>query len=85
MKRSIKEPMQTHGLGRKIIQQIVTRHGGLLRTETGDDFYRVILALPSSAPEEIQQLLLDFCHTLAADGQGPTAPELQRSWEMPLT
>ena len=44
-----KEPMQTHGLGRKIIQQIVTRHGGLLRTETGDDFYRVILALPISA------------------------------------
>lgn len=44
-----KESMQTHGLGRKIIQQIVTRHGGLLRTETGDDFYRVILALPISA------------------------------------
>ena len=23
--------------------------------------------------------MLDFCHTLAADGQGPAAPELQRS------
>ena len=44
-----KEPMQTHGLGRKSIQQIVTRHGDLLRTETGDYLYRVILALPISA------------------------------------
>lgn len=44
-----KKPMQTHGLGKKIIQQIVARHSGLLQTETGNDFYRVTLALPISA------------------------------------
>ena len=40
------KPMQMHGLGTKIIRQIMARYGDLLRIETGTDFYRVTLALP---------------------------------------
>lgn len=43
-----KEPMQRHGLGRKIIQRIMAQHGNLIRTEMGEDYYRVTLALPVS-------------------------------------
>ena len=41
-----KEPMHSHGLGTKIIQRIMARHGNLIRIETGEDYYRVILAIP---------------------------------------
>lgn len=45
-KEQKKEPMQAHGLGTRIIQRIMARHGNLLRTEQGGDYYRVTLALP---------------------------------------
>ena len=41
-----KKPVETHGLGRKIIGRIMARYGDLIRVETGEDFYRVTLALP---------------------------------------
>lgn len=43
-----KEPMQLHGLGTKIMEQIMARYGNLLRREKGEDFYRVTLAIPFS-------------------------------------
>ena len=41
-----KKPVETHGLGRKISGRIMARYGDLIRVETGEDFYRVTLALP---------------------------------------
>ena len=43
-----KEPAENHGLGKKIIERIVSRHGSLLRAEAGADSYRVTLAIPLS-------------------------------------
>ena len=44
--RMKKEPADSHGLGKKIIERIMSRHGGLLRAEAGEDSYRVTLAIP---------------------------------------
>lgn len=44
-----KEPAENHGLGKKIIERIMSRHGSLLRAEAGEDSYRVTLAIPLSA------------------------------------
>ena len=41
-----KTPAPGHGLGLKIIRQIVERCNGLLEMEQGEDSYRVTLALP---------------------------------------
>ena len=41
-----KAPEPGHGLGLKIIGQIVERCNGLLEMEQGEDSYRVTLALP---------------------------------------
>ena len=41
-----KAPEPGHGLGLKIIRQIVERCDGLLEMEQGEDSYRVTLALP---------------------------------------
>ena len=52
MENSAKKPEKTkapepgHGLGLKIIRQIVERCDGLLEMEQGEDSYRVTLALP---------------------------------------
>ena len=43
---TIKEPKPGHGLGLKIIRQIVERCDGLLEMEQGENSYRVTLALP---------------------------------------
>ena len=49
-----KNPEPGHGLGLKIIRQIVDRCNGLLETEQGEESYRVTLALPlgKDAPSE---------------------------------
>ena len=41
-----KKPAPGHGLGLKIIRQIVEKHNGLLEMEQGEENYRVTLALP---------------------------------------
>lgn len=41
-----KEPRPNHGLGLKIIRQIMERYGNLIKTERGNDFYKVTLLLP---------------------------------------
>ena len=41
-----KTPAPGHGLGLKIIRQIVERCNGLLEMEQGEDSYRMTLALP---------------------------------------
>ena len=43
-----KEPADSRGLGKKIIERIMSRHGGLLRSEAGEGSYRVTLAIPLS-------------------------------------
>ena len=40
-----KEPTENHGLGRKIVEHIMSRHGSLLHAEAGEDSYRVTLAI----------------------------------------
>lgn len=46
-----KETVPKHGLGLKIVSQIVERYANLIQTEQGEDFYRVHLAiqLPQSS------------------------------------
>lgn len=41
-----KENAPGHGLGLKIIRQIMERYGNLINTEYGDDFYKVTVLLP---------------------------------------
>lgn len=41
-----KKPQPGHGLGLKIIRQIMERYGNLIKTEFGDDFYKVTVLLP---------------------------------------
>ncbi|MDD6050175.1 MAG: GHKL domain-containing protein [Clostridiales bacterium] len=41
-----KDPAPGHGLGLKIIRQIVERYNGLLETEQGEESFRIKLALP---------------------------------------
>lgn len=45
------DSMGEHGLGLKIIHNITQRYGDLMETERGDDSYKVILAIPLSAPD----------------------------------
>lgn len=40
-----------HGLGLKIIRNISEKYGGLMETEHGPDYYKVILAIPLSGPD----------------------------------
>lgn len=48
------DPVQKHGLGLKIIRSISQRYGDLMETERGDDYYKVILAIPLTAPNADQ-------------------------------
>ena len=41
-----KEPADLPGLGKKIIERIMSRHGSLLHAEAGEGSYRVTLAIP---------------------------------------
>lgn len=43
---SISESEPGHGFGLKIIHQIMKRYGNLIKTEYGDDFYKVTVLLP---------------------------------------
>lgn len=45
-----KKTAPERGLGLKVIRQIVERHGNLSRTEHGDGYYRVTVALPLHQP-----------------------------------
>ena len=45
------DPVRKHGLGLKIIRSISQRYGDLMETERGDDYYKVILAIPLTAPD----------------------------------
>lgn len=45
------EAVPQHGLGLKIIRNISERYGNLMETERGDDYYKVILAIPLSGPD----------------------------------
>lgn len=49
-KSAKKETMSKHGLGLKIIKQIVNRHGNLMSTEQLSDSYRVTIAFPLYPP-----------------------------------
>lgn len=40
------ETLPKHGLGLKIIRQISQQYGDLMKTECGDDFYKITLAIP---------------------------------------
>lgn len=44
------EAAMKHGLGLKIIRNISQRYGDLMENEQGDDYYKVILAIPLSGP-----------------------------------
>ena len=41
-----KKPAPGHGLGLKIIRQVVEKYNGLLEMKQGEESYRVTLALP---------------------------------------
>ncbi len=45
-----KETAPGHGLGLKVVRQIVERYGNLLKTEYGDDYYKVAVLLPLRQP-----------------------------------
>lgn len=47
-----KETVPKHGLGQKIIREIMARHGDLVETETGADFYRITLAFYCPTPAD---------------------------------
>ena len=49
MEGHAKKPADSHGLGKRIIERIMSRHGSLLHAEAGEDSYRVTLAIPLSA------------------------------------
>lgn len=44
-----KESLPAHGWGRKIVEQIVERHGGIIKVKQGENRYRLILAIPMTA------------------------------------
>lgn len=46
------QTVSEHGLGMKIIRQIAQRHGDLLETEHGVDYYKISLALPLDQPSK---------------------------------
>ena len=45
-----KETTPGRGLGLKVVRQIVERYGNLLKTEYGDDYYKVAVLLPLRQP-----------------------------------
>lgn len=45
-KRAEKKAASQHGLGMKIMEQIITRHGNLMEVEWLSGSYRITIALP---------------------------------------
>jgi len=51
--RDCQDPVPSHGLGLKIIRHISRRYGDLLDTESGDDYYKVTVAIPLTRPGNV--------------------------------